>query len=172
MEQSKKESSNKQEKMVADYMGWKVVKGSGSRPFAPGDVNSYNFLVECKTHIDEQESIIFYKKHWKKISEEALSKHKYPVLITDNGTQKSNNTWVMLPKRMLSDDSVFKLFGLSNTSRSGNTVTFSHIAATSLYKSGHTDNRINYFPEWFDDEQVAIMPLAEFRDFCKEEFGC
>jgi hypothetical protein len=66
---NKKQFSAKQEKMVADYMGWKVVTGSGSRPFNPGDVNGNNFLVECKTHIEEQLNVIFYKKHWKKISE-------------------------------------------------------------------------------------------------------
>ena len=163
--------SAKQESMVAKYMGWKVVSGSGSRPFAPGDVNSYNFLVECKTHNDEQDNIVFYKKHWVKITEEARSKHQYPVLVVDNGTQLAKNTWVMIPKKMISGDSVFKLYGLANTSRTGSTITFNHISASSLYKSGHQDNRINYFPEWFDEEQVAIMPLEEFKTFCIEEFG-
>ena len=164
--------SSKQESMVAKYMSWKVVTGSGSRPFAPGDVNSYNFLVECKTHNEEQDNIVFHKKHWKKITEEARAKYKYPVLVVDNGTQKAGNTWVMIPKKMLSGDSVFKIYGLENTSRTGNTITFNNLSALSLYKTGHQDNRINYFPEWFDDEQVAIMSLEEFKTFCQEEFGC
>lgn len=164
--------SAKQENMVAKYMGWKVVTGSGSRPFAPGDVSSYNFLVECKTHNVEQENIVFYKKHWIKISEEAQAKHKYPVLVVDNGTQTSDNTWVMLPKRMLAGDSVFRIFGLTNTSRSDSTITFKHSTAQSLYRLGHQDYRINYFPEWCNNEQVAIMPLVEFKTFCQEEFGC
>ena len=45
-----KEASYKQEHMVADFMGWSVVTGSGSRPFTPGDISSDHFLVECKTH--------------------------------------------------------------------------------------------------------------------------
>ena len=164
--------SSKQEKMVADYMGWKVVTGSGSRPFRPGDIDSYNILVECKTHTEEQNNIVFYKKHWIKISEEAQSKHKYPILVVDNGTQLAKNTWVMLPKRLLTDDSsLFRIFGLVNTARSDSTVTFNHSVATALYKSGYTENKINYFPEWCNGEQVAIMPLNEFKVFCKDEFG-
>lgn len=164
--------SSRQEKMVADYMGWRVVTGSGSRPFTPGDVSGYNFLVECKTHTEPQENIVFYKKHWAKISEEALAKHRYPALIVDNGTQKSDNTWVMIPRRMLTGEDVFRIFGLVNTARSDSTVTFKEQAANSLFRLGCADNKINYFPEWCNGEQVAIMSLDEFRKFCQEEFGC
>lgn len=158
--------------MVADYMSWKVVTGSGSRPFAPGDVNGYNFLVECKTHIEEQSNIVFYKKHWKKISEEALSTHKYPVLITDNGTQRAINTWVMLPKRMLPDDSyIHKCDGNWNKSRSDSTITFDHMGTIRVFKSEYNDVGINYILAKFDNDEVAIMPLDEFRNFCLLEFG-
>jgi len=169
---NKKQSSNKQEKMVADYMGWKVVTGSGSRPFNPGDVNGYNFLVECKTHIEEQVNIVFYKKHWKKISEESLSKHRYPVLITDNGTQRAANTWVMLPKRMISDSfSICQCDDSWNKSRSNTTITFEHRAIMQTYRRSYSENNINYIPAKFDDEELAIMPLDEFRNFCMLEFG-
>ncbi|MBO4542818.1 MAG: hypothetical protein J5725_06495 [Bacteroidales bacterium] len=168
---NKKEASARQEKMVSDYMGWRVVTGSGSRPFSPGDVNGEHFLVECKTHIEEQDNIVFYKKHWVKISEEAMAKHRYPALIVDNGTQKSKNTWVMIPKRMLSDDSVVKLFGLVNLARTDSTVTFRHGVATDIFRICHREDTISYFPEWCNGEQVAIMPLEEFRKFCLEEFG-
>ena len=162
--------SSKQENMVAKYMGWKVVTGSGSRPFAPGDVNGENFLVECKTHNDEQENIVFYKKHWIKISEEARAKHRFPALVVDNGTQDLSNTWVMLPKRILFEDDVFKIFGLVNTARTDSTITFKHAVATSLYKSGYAEDKINYFPEWCNGEQVAIMPLTEFRKYYEEQY--
>ena len=158
--------------MVADYMGWKVVKGSGSRPFTPGDVDSYNILVECKTHNDEQENIVFHKKHWVKITEEALAKHKYPVLVVDNGTQKADNTWVMLPRRMITDDNVFKIYGIVNTARTDSTITFKHQTTSYLYRTGYSENKLNYIPEWCHGEQVAIMPLDEFKKFCQDEFGC
>ena len=163
--------SSRQEKMVADYMGWKVVSGSGSRPFAPGDINSFNILVECKTHTEEQESVVFKKAHWQKISNEATAKHRYPARVVENGSQKSQHTWVMLPKRMLADEAVFKIYGLVNTARTDSTVTFKHNLAQSLYKLGYDANRINYFPEWCNGEQVAIMPLSEFKKYCEQEFG-
>lgn len=165
-----KEFSNRQEKMVADYMGWKVVSGSGARPFAPGDVANSQWLVECKTHNTEQENVVFRKTHWKKISEEARSVNKYSILITDNGTQKLQNTWVMVSRRLVPEDNAFRIFGLVNSARSDSTVTFNHTAAVSLYKSGLSNKKINYFPEWCNGEQVAIMPLEEFKKFYKEQF--
>lgn len=167
-----KEASSKQEKMVADFLGWRVVTGSGARPFTPGDVNSDHFLVECKTHVEEQDNIVFQKKHWEKISIESRTVNKYPALIVDNGTQKSKNTWVMIPKRMFADDKVFKIFGLVNTARTDSTITFKNSAASLLFKLGHHDKKTSYFPEWCNGEQVAIMSLEEFRNFYQQEFEC
>lgn len=165
-----KEASAKQEKMVADYMGWRVITGSGSRPFQPGDVKNEHYLVECKTHIEPQDKVVFYRKHWEKISIEAQSEHKYPALVTDNGTQKSQHTWVMLPKRVIPDDDAFRIFGLVNTAKTNSTVTFNHSAAIELFRVGNQDKHINYFPEWCNGEQVAIMPLEEFQKFYKDQF--
>ena len=162
--------SAKQEKTVADFMGWKVVSGSGSQQFAPGDINSYRFLLECKTHTDVQDTIVFYKKHWVKITEEALSKHKLPALVVDNGTQNVKHTWVMIPRRVIPEEDAFRLFNLVNTARTDSTVTFSHASAADLFRLGHQDNHINFFPEWCNGEQVAIMPLAEFKRFYKDQF--
>ena len=166
---SKKDFSSKQEKMVADYMGWKVVAGSGSRPFTPGDVSGEHFLVECKTHITEKSNIIFYKKHWVKISEEARALNRYPVLIVDNGTQKSQNTWVMIPQAVLSE-SGSKIEGIAITSTSNNTITFNKALADSLYKNRYED--IRYFTYQFDSTNLAIMPLSDFRNLYVQEFEC
>lgn len=169
---NKKEASSKQEKMVADYMGWKVVAGSGSRPFLPGDIGSDNFLVECKTHIDRQENIIFYKKHWMKISLEARSINKYPVLIVDNGTQKSEYTWVMFQKSAIIPEISNKILNLINSSSSGNTITFKHNAAISLYKSAYDIDLINFFEVNFDNDILVIMPLEEYNKYYREHFEC
>ena len=166
-----KEASNLQESMVAKYLGWNTVVGSGARPFRPGDVQNEHYLIECKTHTSEQQNIIFYTKHWDKISKEARSINKYPALVVDNGTQKSHNTWVMVPKRVL-PEKVFKIFGLVNTAKSDSTITFRHESAKSLYKSGYNDEKISYFPGWCNQEQVAIMSLSEFKKFYEEEFEC
>lgn len=157
--------------MVADFLGWRVVSGSGSRPFTPGDVNSFDFLVECKTHTEPQDKIVFKQKHWAKISEEAHAKHRYPVLVVDDGTQKSQNTWVMVPRAIIPDERAFRIFNIPNTSRSGSTVTFDHTAVLGLFKLGHQPDHINFFPEWCNGEQIAIMPLEEFRTFYQQEFG-
>lgn len=87
--------SDKQEKMVARYLGWKQVTGSGARPGLLGDVSGTEWLGECKTHNEPtpHEKVTFYKDHWKKISTEAYGTFKRPVLFTDDGTQRYDHTW-------------------------------------------------------------------------------
>lgn len=91
--------SCKQEHMIAEYLGWDVVPGSGARDFHPGDIRSDCHLGECKTHTKSVNDIKFYSRVWNKIQHEAESEMRCPVLFTDNGTQKIENTWCVLPKR-------------------------------------------------------------------------
>lgn len=162
--------SSRQEKMVADYMGWRVVSGSGARPFDPGDVVNSQCLVECKTHDTEQTNIVFRKTHWKKISSEARAKNRYPVLITDNGTQKSYNTWVLTSARFVGTSDVNRIDGLVNTSTKGTTITFKHGSALSLFNTNYIEGKINYLSETWDNDLLAIMPLEEFKNFYIKEF--
>ena len=166
-----KEASCKQEKMVADYMGWKVVSGSGSRPFAPGDVKNENYLVECKTHIAPQDNIIFYKKHWRKIITEAQATNRYPALVVDNGTQKSNNTWVAVLYHSLPDNT-HVIQGATNKSHKDTAITFGKDELDTLYRLQYDDTKINYFIGWFGDDELAIMPLSEFQKYYREQFEC
>ena len=168
-----KEASYKQEHMVADYMGWSVVSGSGSRPFRPGDITSEHFLVECKTHIEPKDTITFRKSHWTKILTEASAKNKFPMLVTDNGTQTSSHTWVMIPMRIINNCTAPNLVdGLDNTSRSGNTVIFNDLTSKELYTKFKKADCISVFMYRWDvnDEYVAIMPLSEFKVFYTEKF--
>lgn len=87
--------SSIQESQIADYLGWKVVTGSGARDCYPGDIQSDKFLGECKTHMKVTDKIIFYMDHWKKISDEASSRFKFPVLFVDDGSQLIDNTWLL-----------------------------------------------------------------------------
>lgn len=96
-----KDYSSKQEKMIADYLNWKVVSGSGAAPCVPGDVISYSWLGECKTHTSERSDITFLDSWWQKIKDEAVIKRRTPVLFVDNGTQKSNCTWCLFPLNAL-----------------------------------------------------------------------
>ena len=163
--------SERQEKMVANYMGWRVVPGSGARPFTPGDVNSYNFLVECKTHTTETHNVAFYKKHWVKIQTEARSKYRRPVLITDNGTQLAEYTWVAIPLQILPIDNANAINCNLNQTPSDNTIVFAHSDALEMFKNSRKDDvAVNYLLLGFGDDEVAVMPLEEFRHFYRQEY--
>lgn len=92
---STKDFSKVQEQRIADYLNWRVVPGSGARDFNPGDIESDDWLGECKTHVNPTDTIVFYRKFWDKICQEAESKFKYPALFVDCGTQKVGDTWVL-----------------------------------------------------------------------------
>jgi hypothetical protein len=94
--------SNRHEKMIAEYLGWKQISGSGARPFAPGDINADQWLGECKTHITPGHKIHFDIKIWNKIAEESASQFKQPAYFVDDGSQKINRTWVIFYAQDLS----------------------------------------------------------------------
>lgn len=166
---SNKYYSNRQETMIAKYLGWGQVSGSGARPFTPGDVNSFQWLGECKTHNEERSNIMFLKIHWFKITEEARAKNKYPVLFVDNGTQESANTWIMTPLSIFDPSIVNVLDGLKNTSTKGNSLTFDYKEGKELYKKTAVAEKFNVFKiHW--DRDLAVMPLSTFRDYIEEYF--
>lgn len=101
MSQPTKFYSSRQEHMVAEYLGWSVVSGSGARAFNPGDIRSDNFLGECKTFTKESDTIYCYNNVWSKITEEATAVMKKPVLFVDNGTQEAKNTWCIIPQHFI-----------------------------------------------------------------------
>lgn len=84
-----------QENTIADFLGWKVVSGSGARDLSPGDVIGETFLGECKTHTKKVDKIVFFADVWRKICEESSSRFRYPALFVDNGTQQLSDTWVL-----------------------------------------------------------------------------
>lgn len=162
--------SNRQETMIAKYLGWSQVVGSGSRPFTPGDINSSQWLGECKTHDTERSNIIFNKYHWLKISEEAVAKNRYPVLFTDNGTQLYENTWVMTPLSVFDPSIVNIVDGLKNSSTKGNSLTFNMMDTKDLYKNGSVDGKYNVFKINWENRDLAVMPLSTYRYFIEEYF--
>ena len=170
MPKSNKYYSNRQETMIAKYLGWSQVVGSGSRPFVPGDVNSCHWLGECKTHDTEKNNIVFLKRHWLKITEEAVAKRKFPVLFTDNGTQLYDNTWVMTPLSVFDPSIVNILDGLKNTSTKGTSLTFNLADTEELYKKNSADGKYNVFKIRWEDRDLAVMPLSTYRYFIEEYF--
>lgn len=91
--------SSRQEKRVADYLGWKVVSGSGARNCFPGDVQADEWLGECKTHTTPGHKLSFSYSVWKKISDEARSRFSSPAYFVDDGSQLLSSTWVMFAER-------------------------------------------------------------------------
>lgn len=90
-----KEASMKQENQIAEFLGWRRVRGSGARMNAPGDIAGDGWLGECKTHITSGHKIHFDSKIWGKICEEAYSKFNQPAYFVDDGSQRLGRTWVM-----------------------------------------------------------------------------
>jgi len=162
--------SDRQEKMIANYLGWKQVVGSGSRPFIPGDVNAYDWLGECKTHDTEKPTIIFMKQHWLKICEEATAKHRFPVLFKDNGTQRADNTWVMTVSNVFDPSIINIISGLKNTSVKGNSLTFNLADTSELYKKNSVSDKLNAFKFCWEGRELVVMPLSTFKDFIEDNF--
>lgn len=95
MADNNKTFSNKQEAMVADALGGYQIGGSGAMPTAPGDVKTYDWLVECKTHTTTDHTIFFDIDVWEKIKNEAMGMSRKPVLIVDDGSQSESKTWCL-----------------------------------------------------------------------------
>jgi hypothetical protein len=163
---STKDFSSIQENKVADYLGFCVVSGSGARDCHPGDIIGKEWLGECKTHISKVSRISFKLDVWKKICDEAIAKHRYPVLIVDEGSQELANTWVMVKISSLSRD-FSKIEINSNIAQiSKNTISFLNRDAKKVYDrcvfclntSKVVMSMIAY------DEEVGFMPLSVFKE--------
>lgn len=162
--------SNRQEQMIANYLDWSQVVGSGSRPFTAGDVNSSHWVGECKTHDTEQSNVVFMKTHWLKLTEEAMAKKRFPVLFTDNGTQRADNTWVMTSLGIFDPTIVNIIDGLKNTSTKGNSLNFDLESTKALFKNNAKDDKLNAFTITWEGRKLAVTTLETFRDYIKENF--
>lgn len=167
-----KDFSNKQEHMIANYLGWDVVSGSGARDFNPGDVRSADWLGECKTHTKISDKLTIYDTHWTKIQKEARSVFKYPVLFVDNGSQDIDKTWAICDLTVASA-ATFKIIPCFTLLQKGTVnASFDHIAAKKLYheySAIYSDSAIAgvVFQCELKSGDVGLMP---FRNFC-DKFG-
>lgn len=159
-----KDYSSKQEKMIADYLGWEVVSGSGAAPCVPGDVISYNWLGECKTHTSVRNFVMFMSEHWQKIKDESIIKRRNPVLFCDDGTQRSTNTWCL-----------FELKWLSGREYEGHHLkSLNKINRTNLkldpaeLKSVRRQKDPVVFVSLLNKEQVGIVSLSTFEELFRE----
>ena len=156
LDRSTKEVAEDQEKMVANYLGWKRVTGSGARPGYPGDVEGENWLGECKTHMVPGKPVKFDFNVWEKIANEAASRFKRPVLFADNGMQDSESTWVMfIPDNI-------HLF-TENVIECHNDVSYS--ASLTKLEEYYDDSPYIWMVLKHKNDAFAIMPLSEFKKY-------
>ena len=161
--------SDRQEKNLADLLGWKKIGGSGAAPCSPGDVKASEWLGECKTHV-EQHPIYFAAAVWDKIKKEAFGHNKKPVLFVDDGTQKSTHTWCLCLSHNINQSALITLdfpFAVRKN------ITFDHAKAANSMKDiekqyvGQFYQGVVYTYNWMGDD-IVIMPFETFRNNYKK----
>ena len=157
-EHSTKYYSSRQESMVASFLGWSVVTGSGSRPFHPGDVGDEHYLGECKTSEVETDRIKIMKSHWKKISNEAMGAHKIPVLFVDNGTQKPDGTFCVTRRLNRISAESYPAIRISDSSAS-----FSMKSAMAFLSEHDYRFAVDIF-----GEKLVVFTLSKFKEYLSE----
>lgn len=158
--------SDKQESMVADYLGFSVVSGSGSDKFAPGDVKSTNYLIECKTHMEPTDKIQIFSSHWAQIKNEASVSARHPVLVVDDGTQKPENTWVICRPSGVNLSQLKSYIMPGDVGKSTN-LSFSAKYITPILcatQSLEGNNLYCAFIIYWRNEEILLMPLATFKE--------
>ena len=143
--------SERQEKYVANQLGWEVVTGSGARDCHPGDVKSDTYLGECKTHTTVKKYILMRRLWWNKIVEEAEARHRIPALFVDNGDL--SNIWVLTHKTMYDNSSIIELPP-------------KHILTNISFKADDLDkNQIYSVSAWSKyNNSVLILSLEKFKE--------
>ena len=159
-----KDFSCKHEKEVAKYLGWKVVSGSGARPFNPGDVVGDRFLGECKTHVQELEHITFHIDDWKKIQKEALSQFKVPVLFVDDGTQFIKRTWVVVPSAVMDFEKNLSCSYTSAPVKLRSNMIFNGYELSKFLK----DSGLKYVSFYWDTGTCLLMSIESFYDLIND----
>ena len=158
MSESTKYYSSIQEGKIAKYLGWNTVSGSGARDTRPGDVNGGEWLAECKTHV-KRHPVEFKSTTWAKIAQEAASVFKYPISITDCGTQYIEDTWCMIRKNMLDthDNVIIRECPIEPTSK-GN-ISFHGYQLNQI----GDPSEIRAFSVNLKGEELVIMPVPDFK---------
>ncbi len=169
-EKSTKDYSSKQEKLVANELGGYPVGMSGAGAANPGDVKTYDWLIECKTHTKPDQSILFDLLVWQKIENEAMGIHRKPVLIVDDGSQSISKTWCLCRSANLNVSGAISgdlpvairknitckhdklVNGLKEIAKMG-------INGNTFYGSSY----LMYEVKW-NNEDVLIMPFATFKE--------
>ena len=87
--------SRKQEEQVAKIVSGKVVANSGAAMFVAGDVQTDDYLFECKTSMKEVSSMSIKKEWLTKIKQEAFSKNKSSGIVVFNFGPDTKNYFII-----------------------------------------------------------------------------
>lgn len=91
--------SKNQEARVAKIVGGKRTLNSGATPFQKGDVETSDFLIECKTSIEEKKSFSIKHEWLKKLKLEARSMgNPHYALLFNYGGYESENYCIISEK--------------------------------------------------------------------------
>ena len=157
-----KDFSSKQENMIANYLDWSVVAGSGAAACFPGDIISDDWLGECKTHVESGNKIFFSKSVWKKICDEASVKRRFPVLFVDDGSQRRDRTWCLFSKKQLDLD---RCVCYPIPVRKATNITFDHFEMKEVYEDYRSKtDLIPVLCHTWDNDVVVIARLYEFSE--------
>lgn len=159
-DKSTKHYSEIQERMVASYLGWKRVTGSGARPGHPGDVAGEYFLCECKTHTLPNRPLVFDFGVWDKIAEEAKSQFKRPALIVDDGSQIPETTWVLFQPSALD---LFPEVGILCKNKGSYRISLQSL------RDKYEDTPYIWIVMQNLDRKFALMPLPAFKEHLNVE---
>ena len=95
--------SKKQERSVAKIVGGKTIKNSGATMWQKGDVQTKDWLIECKTNIKPKKTITFHKEWLTKTRDETLMMNKEHYAVSLSFGSGEENYYVI-------DENTFKLF--------------------------------------------------------------
>lgn len=92
--------SNKQEKAVAKALGGKKVANSGATAFYKGDVETSDFLIECKTTTATLKASFSIKREWlEKNKEDAFGMGKHRSALAFQFGENEPNYYVIDEKQ-------------------------------------------------------------------------
>ena len=174
MAQNTKQYSRKQERLVAKELEGCVVSLSGAGPANPGDVRTYEWLVECKTHTTPDHPITFNLDVWKKLQNEAMGVQKKPVLIVDDGSQTISKTWCLCKAANLNLAGSIST-DLPVTIRKN--ISCKHDKLSTALKAVikgkiHTDSFYGMSPVLYEvnwgDDVVVVLPLTTFKELIEK----
>lgn len=83
--------AKRQEQTLAQLLNAKRQANSGATPFAKGDVKGTQFLIECKTCVEDKKSFAIKKEWLEKNKEEAFAMgREYAALAFNFGPGQTN----------------------------------------------------------------------------------